>query len=199
MVTRAHTSRDPDGIVLAGGAGRRLGEPKAAARLGGLTLVERAVAALAPRCRRVVVVTRPGVPLPALPVPVVEDRPGPPCALLALATGLGAVDADDVLVLACDLPLAEPLLDALLAAPAGTAVAGAADGDAQPLCARYPRADALAAAERLLASGARAARGLLDAVGARLVEAEGPALLNVNAPADLARARAILARASPAP
>jgi molybdopterin-guanine dinucleotide biosynthesis protein A len=196
MLTRAHTSGDPDGIVLAGGAGRRLGGPKAAVRLGGLTLVERAVATLAARCRRVVVVTRPGVPLPPLAVPVVEDIPGPACALRALATGLGALDAEEVLVLACDLPLAGPVLDALLAAPGGTAVAGAAGGDPQPLCARYPRAEALAAAERLLASGALAARGLLGALGARLVDAEGPALLNVNAPADLERARAILTGAS---
>jgi len=167
-------------------------------RLGDLTLVERAVAALASRCRRVVVVTRPGIPLPALAVPVVEDMPGPPCALRALATGLGAVDAEEVLVLACDLPLAGPVLDALRTAPGGTAVAGASGGEPQPLCARYPRDDALAAAERLLASGALAARGLLDALGARVVEAEGPALLNVNAPADLARARAILAGGSAA-
>ena len=49
----------PDGCVLAGGAGRRFGRPKAGVRLGDRTLVERAVGALLPRCGRVVVVSRP--------------------------------------------------------------------------------------------------------------------------------------------
>jgi molybdenum cofactor guanylyltransferase len=181
--------RRVEGCVLAGGRGRRLGRPKAGVTLAGRTLVERAVDALGRRCGRVVVVSRPGVPLPPLEVPVVHDRPGPACALLALATGLSALEGADALVLGCDLPFAGPLLDALLAAPPGLAVAGSAEGRLQPLCARYPRAPALAAAERLLADGELAARGLLAALGAVGVEAEGDDLLNVNTPADLARAR----------
>lgn len=148
--------------------------------------------ALRGRCRTVVVVSRPGVPLPPLDVPVVHDRPGPDCPLGALATGLAAVDAEDVLVLGCDLPFAGPVLDALLASPRGACAAAVADGLAQPLCARYPRRRALAAAERLLGAGALAAAGLLDALGAARVEAGGDALLNVNTPADLDRARALL-------
>ena len=99
--------------MLAGGAGRRFGGPKAVVRLGGRTLVERAVGELLPRCGRVVVASRAGVPLPPLPVPVVLDRPGPDCPMNGLATALAALHADDVLVLGCDLPLAGPLLDAL--------------------------------------------------------------------------------------
>jgi molybdopterin-guanine dinucleotide biosynthesis protein A len=181
-----------DGCVLAGGAGRRFGRPKADVRLGERTLVERAVAALVARCGRVVVVSRPGVPLPPLPVPVVLDRPGPDCPLVGLATGLAALAADDVLVLGCDLPLAGPLLDALAAAPPGVALAAARRGRPQPLCARYPRMRALAACERLLAAGALPALGLLDALGAGTVEDDGEALLNVNTPQDLARAMSIL-------
>jgi molybdopterin-guanine dinucleotide biosynthesis protein A len=162
--------------------------------LGDRTLVERATDALRARCREVVVVSRPGIRLPALAVPVVHDRSGPDCPLAALATGLAALGAEDALVLACDLPFAGPLLDALLAAPPGSCVAAAADGRPQPLCARYPRARALAAAERLLAAGALPARGLLDALGATTVAAEGDALLNVNTAADLERARMRLGR-----
>jgi molybdopterin-guanine dinucleotide biosynthesis protein A len=184
----------PDGCVLAGGAGRRFGGPKAGARLAGRTLVERAVDALLPRCGRVVVVSRANVRLPPLPVPVVLDRAGPDCPLLAVASGLAAVEADDVLVLGCDLPLAGALLDRLAAAPAGAAVAAERGGRAQPLCARYPRLAALAACERLLASGALAARGLPLALGAIEVEADGDQLLNVNTPADLTRAAAIILR-----
>jgi molybdopterin-guanine dinucleotide biosynthesis protein A len=182
----------PDGCVLAGGAGRRFGRPKADVRLGGQTLVERAVDALLPRCGRVVVVSRPGVPLPPLPVPVVFDRPGPDCPLVGVATGLAALAADDALVLGCDLPLAGPLLDALAAAPPGVAVAAMRRGRPQPLCARYPRARALAACDRLLAAGALPVVGLLDALGATTVEDDGDALLNVNTPEDLARAMRIL-------
>lgn len=181
-----------DGAVLAGGPGRRLGRPKAGVALAGRTLVERAVDALRERCAEVIVVSRPGIALPALEARVVHDRPGPDAPLTAIATALAELRAPEVLVLACDLPLAAPALDALLRAPRGTAVAAARDGRLQPLCARYPREAALAACERLLGAGALPARGLLDELGARGVEAPGEALLNVNAPADLARAREIL-------
>lgn len=169
----------PDGVVLAGGAGARFGRPKATALLDGTTLVERAVAALAPHCRRVVVVGRPEVPLP---VPSVDDRPGPDCPLNALATGLAAVDAEEVLVLACDLPGAGPVLGRLVAAPS---VAVDPQGRAQPLCARYPRLAALAAADDLLARGTLRLLPLVDVLGATPVPATAAELHNVTVATDL--------------
>ena len=169
----------PDGLVLAGGAGVRFGRPKATAVLGGQTLVERAVAALAPLCGQVVVVGRPEV---ALPVPSVDDRPGPDCPLNALATGLAAVTADDVLVLACDLPGAAPVLARLVDAPS---VAVDPDGRAQPLCARYPRLPALTAADRLLAGGTLRLLVLLEVLGATPVPATAAELHNVTYAGDL--------------
>ena len=171
----------PDGLVLAGGAGTRFGGPKALAVLDGQTLVERALAALERRCGRVVVMGRPEV---ALPVPSLDDRPGPDCPLNALATGLAALTADEVLVLACDLPGAEPVLDRLVVAPA---VAVDPGGRPQPLCARYPREAALAAADRLLAQGNLRMMALLDALGATAVPATAAELHNVTVPADLPR------------
>jgi len=168
-----------DGLVLAGGRGARFGRPKATVVLDGVTLVERAVAALAPHCDRVLVVGRPDVPLP---VASVDDRPGPDCPLNALATGLAALDADEVLVLACDLPAAGPVLERLDVA---TCVAVDPDGRAQPLCARYPRARALAAAEQLLAAGTLRLLPLLDLLMARPVPATAAELHNVTVPADL--------------
>lgn len=185
-----------DGCVLAGGPGRRLGGPKAGALLAGRSLVERAVDLLDVRCGRVVVVTRPDVALPPLHAPVIFDRPGPDAPLVALVSAFAALDADDVLVLACDLPLAGPMLDRLLAAPPGEAVAGVEGGRLQPLCARYPRRAALAVCERLLEAGALPARGLPEALGARGIEAPVGALLNVNTPEDLARAEMILGPAA---
>jgi len=147
--------------------------------LDGQTLVERAVAALAPHCGRVVVVGRPEVPLP---VASIDDRPGPDCPLNALATGLAAVEADEVLVLACDLPAAAPVLSRLVAAPS---VAIDPEGRAQPLCARYPRAAALAAAESLLAAGERRLLPLLGLLRAVPVIATTAELHNVTVPSDL--------------
>lgn len=186
------------GLVLAGGRGRRLGRPKAMVRLGATTLVERAVASIGAIAGDVIVVARPEVPLPPLPAMVVHDRPGPPCALNAVATGLAAAAGEVVVVLACDLPLAGPLLPRLCqAAPgAAAAVATAPGGMRQPLCARYERAAALCAALDLLASGELRMMGLLERLGAASVAATADELRNVNAPGDLEAVRAVVALGS---
>jgi molybdopterin-guanine dinucleotide biosynthesis protein A len=176
------------GIVLAGGAGRRMGAPKAGVVVGGATLVERAVALLSPVCDEVVVVSRPAVALPALAVPVVHDRPGAEGPLNAILTGLMAVGGEDALVLACDMPFAGEAVAALLAAPPGAAVA--CDGDRpQPLCARYPRRDALRAAASIVGDGGRRAHALIEALPWEPVAVGGRALTTLNTPDDLRAAR----------
>ena len=189
---RTGLERSVGGVVLAGGGGRRFGGPKATAVLAGTTLVERAVAILGSRCAEIVVVSRPGVRLPVLAASVVLDRPGPDAPLVAVATGLAALGTDDCLVLACDLPLAGPVIDQLLSASDGAAVAVDDTRRPQPLCARYPRAATLAECDRLLGRGAAAMGDLLEALSPAWVTAGDEALLNVNTPADLARAEALL-------
>jgi molybdopterin-guanine dinucleotide biosynthesis protein A len=178
-----------DGLVLAGGAGRRFGRPKAVEPIGGGTLVERAVALLMGRCSgHVVVASHPAVDLPALPVAVVDDRPGPRAAINGLVAGLAELGAEDVLVLACDLPAVGQVLDRLLAADGDTAVAVDDEGRRQPLCARYRREPTLLAAERLLAADELRLSALLDALGSVTeVRARPGELTNVNTPADLER------------
>lgn len=176
------------GLVLAGGSGSRLGRPKATVVVRGRTLTERAVDLLAARCDPVVVVSRPDVPLPSLDVAVVFDRRGVRGPMNALASGLEAVTTDDVLVLACDLPFTGPVLDRLLAAPAGTTVA-ARDERIQPLCARYPRVATLEACRKLGAQGVRRMTSLLITLDARSIEVGEGELFNVNTPADLDAAR----------
>lgn len=175
------------GCVLAGGRGSRLGRPKATLTLDGRTLVERAVAALVGRCSDVKVISRPDIALPELAVPVLLDRPGPAAPLTAIATALAATDADAMVVLACDLPFAGGLIDALIAAPAGRpAVARDPAGRLQPLCARYPRAEALAACEELLAAGRLAVHDLIARLGPPVeIAADAHHLHNVNTPEDL--------------
>ena len=182
------------GLVLAGGEGRRLGRPKAAVRVGAVSLVERAVAAVrSAGCSDVVVVTRSGVELPPLDATVIVDDPGPPAALRAVRTGLAALAADEVVVLACDLPLAGPLVARLVAAPPGGArVAVDGDGRVQPLCGRYPRGAALAAADERLAAGDARVTAWAVALDPDREAAQGDELLNVNDDADRARAEAVL-------
>lgn len=186
---------DLGGIILAGGAGTRMGGPKALIPLGGQTLVERAVATLRQRCDFVVVVTRPDFPLPPLDVPVVQDRPGPASAMVALATGLAHHTTHTCLVVACDLPFAAPLLDRIAAHPPGPVVGVDADDVPQPLVARCVRAATLAAIERLIADGQLALQGLVDVLDPAREPARGDELLNINTPGDLARAKALVAQA----
>jgi molybdopterin-guanine dinucleotide biosynthesis protein A len=182
------------GVVLAGGGGRRFGGPKAAVVVGGSTLVSRAVQMLAERCRDVVVVSREGVEFPPLAgARVVLDRPGPDAPLVAVATGLAALDSDVCVVLACDLPFAGPVVDRLLAAPSGPVVAVDRMGRPQPLCGRYPRVATLAVCDRLLAAGRVAMGALLDEILPGTIATGGDELLNVNTPADAARAEAVAA------
>jgi molybdopterin-guanine dinucleotide biosynthesis protein A len=193
-VTKARQERTSitnlGGIVLAGGAGRRLGRPKAGVVVGGRTLVERAVDLLRPHCGSLVVIGRPEVALPPLHVPVHHDRPGPDAALNALATGLAVLGTDDALVLACDLPAAGPVVDRLAAVAPGTAAAARERGGGrwQPLCARYPRRAALEACDALLAEGELRLLRLLDALAPVAVDASPGDLANINSPSDLARA-----------
>lgn len=186
----AMTAAQPSlaGLVLAGGSGSRLGRPKATVVVRGRTLAERAVDLLAARCDPVIVVSRPDVPMPSLGVAVVFDRRGVRGPMNALATGLAALDTDDVLVLACDLPFTGPVLDRLAAAAPGTAVA-ARDDRVQPLCARYPRVATLEACRRLAAQGVRRMTSLLLALDATSITADEGELFNLNTAADLDAAR----------
>ena len=184
------------GIILAGGAGRRLGRPKAGVVLDGRTLVERAVESLRPHCEPLLVISRPEIELPPLDATVLDDRPGPDAPLNALATGLAALDTRDVLVLACDLPSARPVVDRLALAPAGVAAVARerAGGRWQPLCARYPRVAALEVCERLLASGELRLLPIIAELAPSAIDASADDLANVNSPDDLARLAALTRR-----
>lgn len=201
------------GVVLAGGAGRRMGRPKAEVALHGQRLVDRAVHILARWCSPIVVVTRPEVPLETTgpvrgPVAsgspaICHDRPGWSGPLGALATGLAALGTEQVIVLACDLPLAGPAVEALAAWAMGedpdvqavVTVDGA--GRLQGLCARYRRGAVLRIAEELLGGGERRLGALLDELHPLLITFPGDELTNVNTWADLDRVTRRADRPSP--
>jgi molybdopterin-guanine dinucleotide biosynthesis protein A len=180
------------GVLLTGGASRRLGADKAGARLDGRTLAAHAAAMLAGVCDPVVEVGPGHTDL----VAVREDPPGrgPLAALVAGVTALGeAAWSGGAVLLACDLPLVAPVLERLAAAsPGATALPLDGDGRPQYVCARYSAA-ALRLAGALEARGVVSMHALVDAVrraGEPVVELAGlpaGAFADVDTPADAAR------------
>ncbi|MGD9735294.1 MAG: molybdenum cofactor guanylyltransferase [Solirubrobacterales bacterium] len=188
------------GVVLAGGAGSRLGGGKATVELAGRALVEWPLAALAAAGIEAMVVAKLDTALPALAVPVLREADEPRHPLLGIVTGLRAAAGRPILAVACDLPLlTPPLLAALAAAPQRLALA-APGGDPQPLLGRYapellPELEAALGREEPLRRtvAALSPRLLADPDLARFGD-PAELLLNVNDGADLARAGDILER-----
>ncbi len=169
-----------DGVVLAGGVGRRFGRPKAGVHLGETTLVARAVSALAAHCDHVVVVARHDTPLPDVAVPIVHDAPGPQSALAGILAGLRAVDAPLVAVLGCDVLAAPGLLDRILGKSGQETRVALDDHGLQPLCGRYHRLDAITVAETMIGEGQLRLRPFAEALAAVPVRAHEGELRNVN-------------------
>jgi molybdenum cofactor guanylyltransferase len=202
----AQPSCEPVGVVLAGGASRRLGQDKALLCIGaGPTLLERTVATVhAAGLREVVLsvstvergrILRDAVPAVAGLRLVVDAEPGRG-PLGALHAALSAVSHHHVLLVACDMPrLHVAALRALLEEPRDAdVVVPRVAGRAQPLAALYGPA-CLPLTAQLLAQGLLAMRDLLAAPSLRvrfldegcLARAGVPAAAfdNVNTPADL--------------
>lgn len=183
------------GAVLAGGASRRFGSPKALAKLHGRPLWELAAERLGTVCARVVVVAADPETFPG---PAVRDRTpglgplGGVDAALALAAEAGM---DGALALAVDMPWAPEVVLRRLADEFDAGLAGEARprvprSDSpwgfEPLCAAYP-VSALAPLEEALAAGVREAGAFARSQRPALVECGVPreAFRSVNAPTDL--------------
>jgi molybdopterin-guanine dinucleotide biosynthesis protein A len=133
-------------VLLAGGRASRLdGADKTAFRVGGATLLDRAIEAAQDATATAVVGLREGTPPPPAAILTREDPPwsGPVPALAGGLAVLPAPAAAFTLVLACDLPRAPQAVAALLeAAPVPDAwrdgvLAVDDDGRRQPLLAFY--------------------------------------------------------------
>jgi molybdopterin-guanine dinucleotide biosynthesis protein A len=181
------------GVVLAGGAGRRIGGDKATVELAGRPLILYPIAALRPVCEHVVVVAKPDTALPPLTgeaeVWLEPEEPHHPLA--GIVHALRTASARKLLVLACDMPLVpEALLRALVDAAEVPGAVARCGGIAEPLCACYTR-KALPG----LAHFDPSARAIdvVEQLGVAHVDWEdADAVLSVNAPEDLIRAQALL-------
>jgi molybdopterin-guanine dinucleotide biosynthesis protein A len=187
------------GLLLTGGASRRLGQDKAALVLSG------AAESLAGRTARLLAdVTGPALEVgpgySALPA-VLEDPPGAG-PLVAVAAGTRRLRTlgwtGPAIVVATDLPRLNSRFLAWLAShPSARSVIPVAQGAPQVLCARYAPGD-LDRAVELADTGRRALRDLLPVIDALLAGPDlwGPAagasdvMSDVDTPADLARLEA---------
>jgi molybdenum cofactor guanylyltransferase len=178
------TAPDPLGVVLAGGAGRRLGGAKPATLLGGRPLAAWVAAALAEVVDEVAIVAKAATPLPELgPEIAIWHEPAEPVHPLAgIVWALERAGGRAVLACPVDVPfVTEASLRRLLDAPGEVAVAAG-----QPLLGRFGPA-ALGALQVAVADG-RPARVAIGALGPAVVGVPEPELFNVNTPGDLTNA-----------
>lgn len=140
------------GVVLAGGAGRRIGGGKAIRELGGKPLAAYPAAALQAVCERVAIVGKAGEGVPELEgVELWDDEPAEPRhPLTGIVHALERAN-EPILVCAADMPFVTPEALRSLMASAGSAQAAVAvaGGKMQPVLAVYAPAalEALRAAE----------------------------------------------------
>jgi molybdopterin-guanine dinucleotide biosynthesis protein A len=172
------------GVLLTGGASRRMGTDKATLPLGDATFATRAAAVLATVCAPVVEVG-PGV----TGLRAVREDPvgsGPLAAFLAGVDALAAPGS--VFLLACDLPFVDAVTLAAVADHAGAgSVVPVVAGRPQYACARWSAA-AIAAGRAALGAGERALRVLADVDAESLAaDALAPLLADVDTPEDLRR------------
>ena len=158
--------------VLAGGASRRMGRPKAELPYGAGTLLVFQVSRLAELFEEVLVVAKEQPASPVAPARVVLDRVPQHAAIHGLVRALAEVE-DRLFVLAVDLPAIAPALLRAIAerslATDAAALVPRADGRLQPLAAVWRRS-VLPVAEGRIAAGEMSLQGLAEEVGAEVLE-----------------------------
>lgn len=179
---------EPLGVVLAGGAGRRIGGDKALVELRGRPLLHFPIDALLAVVSEVVVVCKEHTPLPDLTgraaIWCESETRGHPLHGVAAALRRVLPERRSVLVCAGDMPFVTPeALRALLGAPPAKAVVARVDGRLQPLLALYappalPVFEAMGSDEPATDVIARLAPTVVDLADAAVA-------FNVNAPEDL--------------
>jgi len=187
-----------------------MGRPKAALPLGDSTILDRLIGELAPAFAEVIVIAAPREVAPDAVGAIVarwgnwitslhdhEAFAGP---VPALIRGLRAARHATAFVCSCDLPLLRAEVATTLCAMIGgfDAAIPMIAGRSQPLCAAY-RPGAADRIEALAQTGEARLTALTDRLAVRrvaeaeilLVDPDSRSFLNVNTPADYARALAL--------
>ncbi len=187
------------GVVLAGGASRRMGRDKAFLDLGGRPLIAHVLDRMAGVCAEVLIVANDVQRYAGLGVPVVPDRFPGVGVLGGLHAGLQAAGYDLILAVGCDMPFLNPvLLRAFVAWAEGFDVAALRQGEqVETLHAAYRRT-CLPAMEAAIRAGHRRIISFFPHVRVRYVTEEEVARLdpdlrsfrNINTPQEWQAAQA---------
>ena len=167
------------GVLLAGGASVRFGSPKALARLGDVTLAERAWRVLGEACEERLAVGKAADGL-ALPFPLLDDGSHVRAPLAGLVAGLRAATNEVVVFLPVDMPL----VDAAALHQLGDACREAAVPNGSPLPGAYRRS-VLPRLERRLVAGELRLTDAVAELDVVVLDVDPAQLVNVNEPADL--------------
>ena len=188
----ARTATDHIGVVratlllLAGGASRRMGQPKALLPFGAVTLIEHISRNLAPEFDEVLVSANdPESVPPGLRQRLVRDLHLGAGPLAGIEAGLHAARNDTVFAIACDMPLVTAELARLLVAAAQghEAAVPRLGGRPEPAAAAY-RQGAAGPIAAALAEGRRQASEVLEELDVAWLEDLDPGLFaNANDPA----------------
>lgn len=186
------------GLVLAGGASRRMGRDKALLELDGRPLIAIVVERISKVCDEVLIVSGDVGPYGGFGVPVVKDRFRGVGVLGGLHAGLEAASHELALAVGCDMPFLNPdLLRAFVNWAEGYDVALLRRGEhVEPLHAAYRRT-CLPAMEEAIRAGKRRIISFFPNVRVRYVtlsevEAMEPELRsfrNVNTPEEWQKAK----------
>jgi molybdopterin-guanine dinucleotide biosynthesis protein A len=189
--------------VLAGGRSSRFGSDKLAARIDGVTILERAVRSLGAVSDDLVVVIGPSGRPPDLPEDlrhrIVRDAAPFQGPLAGVAAGLASVARQITVVVAGDMPFVHAGVVGEMVRAAGEAsvdaVALREGGRVRPVPCVLRTEPALDAARSLLGAGERRLRALLDALPLAAIDEPiwtrldpgRRTLVDVDEPGDLAR------------
>jgi molybdenum cofactor guanylyltransferase len=182
------------GLVLAGGAGRRMGRDKAVIELHGERLADRAARRLRTCCAEILVAPGSRRPLEVAGARVVADAAGHG-PLAGIVGGLQAATTELLAVVGVDMPDLSPELFMAMAGrwDGEAGVVPVVDGVLQPLHALYATAWASRFAQ-LLAGGEGSAQRALTSLGAKVVgpdvwqplDPDAAFARGLNSPEDLA-------------
>jgi len=179
-------------LVLAGGASRRMGRPKAWLEVGETILLRWVADRLAPDFAEVLVsFAEPEQLEQPVPYRVVFDRKLAAGPMAGIEAGLAAARLDPVFVIACDMPYVTRGVATLAVAAARTCDAAVPriGGRPEPVCAAYRKSALPIITESLDAGNRRAADVLASLDVTWLEDISGEVVRSLNTPDDYLRFR----------